>query len=199
MKENEMKDIRIKVQAYNNRLATLRERLGLNKKAIAKQIGIPYPTYVSIETMGKLPVSKTGSWSSAAVKIAEFHKMLPEDLFPEFMKKVTAKRFELEIDAADIPALPSPESEYFTKELNEAVRRVLATLTPRAEKVLRELMGIGCEEKSAKDIAEELQVPISRVKNLRNSALLSLRNPVRARHLINFVQPIEDNHPPKEL
>ncbi|MEZ4820112.1 MAG: RNA polymerase sigma factor RpoD [Bdellovibrionota bacterium] len=71
--------------------------------------------------------------------------------------------------------------------LSEQTRRVLATLTPREEKVLRMRFGIG--EKSdhtLEEVGQDFDVTRERIRQIEAKALRKLRHPSRAKKLKTF-------------
>ena len=70
-----------------------------------------------------------------------------------------------------------------TKEqLDERVRRVLATLTPREEQILRQRFGIGEKiDHTQEEVGKSLRATRERIRQLEAKALLKLKNPARAK------------------
>ncbi|MEA3231604.1 MAG: RNA polymerase sigma factor RpoD [Thermodesulfobacteriota bacterium] len=82
--------------------------------------------------------------------------------------------------------LPSDAS--VNLNLAEQTRKVLATLTPREEKVLRMRFGIG--EKSdhtLEEVGQDFSVTRERIRQIEAKALRKLRHPTRSRKLKNFI------------
>jgi len=81
----------------------------------------------------------------------------------------------------------SPVEAAIRTNLSEEIRRVLATLTPREEKVLRMRFGIG--EKSDHTLEEvgcDFNVTRERIRQVEAKALRKLRHPTRRRKLQAF-------------
>ena len=81
----------------------------------------------------------------------------------------------------------SPSDAVINMSLSEQVRKVLATLTPREEKVLKMRFGIG--EKSTftlEEIGQLEEVTRERVRQVESGAITKLRQPVRAKVLRPF-------------
>ena len=73
--------------------------------------------------------------------------------------------------------------------LSEQTRRVLGTLTPREEKVLRMRFGIG--EKSdhtLEEVGQDFSVTRERIRQIEAKALSKLRHPSRTKRLRAFVE-----------
>ncbi len=81
----------------------------------------------------------------------------------------------------------SPADAAMALSLEEQTRKVLATLTPREEQILRLRFGIG--EKSdytLEEVGQRFQVTRERIRQIEAKALRKLRNPSRAKNLENF-------------
>ena len=84
---------------------------------------------------------------------------------------------------------PNPQDEVIQANLTELTMRVLRTLPPREEKVLRMRFGIG--EKSdhtLEQIGGEFQVTHERIRQIEGKALRKLRRPSRRRNLSSFME-----------
>jgi RNA polymerase primary sigma factor len=82
----------------------------------------------------------------------------------------------------------SPAEAVMSINLSEQTRKVLATLTPREEKVLRMRFGIG--EKSdhtLEEVGQDFFVTRERIRQIEAKALRKLRHPSRAKLLKAFV------------
>jgi RNA polymerase primary sigma factor len=83
----------------------------------------------------------------------------------------------------------SPSEAVINSNLSEQTRRVLATLTPREEKVLRMRFGIG--EKSdhtLEEVGQDFEVTRERIRQIEAKALRKLRHPSRAKKLRSFLE-----------
>ncbi len=82
----------------------------------------------------------------------------------------------------------SPADAVISMNLADQTRRVLATLTPREEKVLRMRFGIG--EKSdhtLEEVGQDFEVTRERIRQIEAKALRKLRHPSRSKKLKSFV------------
>jgi RNA polymerase primary sigma factor len=85
--------------------------------------------------------------------------------------------------------MPSPSDAVVVQNLCEQTRKVLATLTPREEKVLRMRFGIG--EKSdhtLEEVGQDFFVTRERIRQIEAKALKKLRHPTRSRKLKTFLE-----------
>ncbi|RLB08090.1 MAG: RNA polymerase sigma factor RpoD [Deltaproteobacteria bacterium] len=82
----------------------------------------------------------------------------------------------------------SPGEAVVTKNLVEQVRKVLATLTPREEKVLRMRFGIGEKyDHTLEEVGQDFSVTRERIRQIEAKALRKLRHPSRSKKLKSFV------------
>ncbi len=83
----------------------------------------------------------------------------------------------------------SPADAVISMNLAERTRKVLATLTPREEKVLRMRFGIG--EKSdhtLEEVGQDFEVTRERIRQIEAKALRKLRHPSRSKRLKSFME-----------
>ncbi len=83
----------------------------------------------------------------------------------------------------------SPSDAVISMNLAEQTRKVLSTLTPREEKVLRMRFGIG--EKSdhtLEEVGQDFEVTRERIRQIEAKALRKLRHPSRSKRLKSFVE-----------
>lgn len=82
----------------------------------------------------------------------------------------------------------NPSDAVTNINLSEQTRKVLATLTPREEKVLRMRFGIG--EKSdhtLEEVGQDFEVTRERIRQIEAKALRKLRHPSRSKRLKSFI------------
>ncbi len=92
-------------------------------------------------------------------------------------------------DFIEDKAITSPADAVINMNLAEQTRKVLATLTPREEKVLRMRFGIG--EKSdhtLEEVGQDFEVTRERIRQIEAKALRKLRHPSRSKRLRSFVE-----------
>ncbi len=92
-------------------------------------------------------------------------------------------------DFIEDKAIVSPSDAVINMNLAEQTRKVLATLTPREEKVLRMRFGIG--EKSdhtLEEVGQDFEVTRERIRQIEAKALRKLRHPSRSKRLKSFVE-----------
>jgi RNA polymerase primary sigma factor len=92
-------------------------------------------------------------------------------------------------DFIEDKAVISPIEAVIKANLSEQTARVLSTLTPREEKVLRMRFGIG--EKSdhtLEEVGQDFAVTRERIRQIEAKALRKLRHPSRSKKLKSFVE-----------
>jgi RNA polymerase primary sigma factor len=82
-----------------------------------------------------------------------------------------------------------PSESAVSMNLAEQTRKVLATLTPREEKVLRMRFGIGEKaDHTLEEVGQDFAVTRERIRQIEAKALRKLRHPTRSRKLKNFIE-----------
>jgi RNA polymerase primary sigma factor len=83
----------------------------------------------------------------------------------------------------------NPADSVINLNLCEQTRKVLATLTPREEKVLRMRFGIGQKaDHTLEEVGRDFNVTRERIRQIEAKALRKLRHPSRARKLRAFIE-----------
>jgi len=91
-------------------------------------------------------------------------------------------------DFIEDKSVVSPAEAVINSNLAEQTRRVLKSLTPREEKVLRMRFGIG--EKSdhtLEEVGQDFEVTRERIRQIEAKALRKLRHPSRSKQLKSFI------------
>jgi RNA polymerase primary sigma factor len=83
----------------------------------------------------------------------------------------------------------SPNDSLLTQDLAEQVERVLGTLSPKEQEILRLRFGIGADgEHTLEEVGARFQVTRERIRQIEAKALRKLRHPLRGRALRAFVE-----------
>ncbi len=82
-----------------------------------------------------------------------------------------------------------PSEAAVSMNLSQQTRRVLATLTPREEKVLRMRFGIGEKaDHTLEEVGRDFAVTRERIRQIEAKALRKLRHPTRSKKLKHFLE-----------
>ena len=109
-------------------------------------------------------------------------KILAEEEMEEGYETVP---LEYSYDLADDG--PSPEDAVFETELKAVTSRILSTLTPREERVLRRRFGINVNDAKLNDIGIEFGVTGGRIREIEAKALRKLKHPSRSKTMRPFL------------
>jgi RNA polymerase primary sigma factor len=135
------------------------------------------PTVEEIAARMEMPVSK----------IRKIHKISQE---PISLETPIGEEEDSSLgDFIEDKGVVSPLEAVIKGNLMDQTARVLATLTPREEKVLRMRFGIG--EKSdhtLEEVGQDFAVTRERIRQIEAKALRKLRHPSRARRLKGFIE-----------
>ncbi|MDD3582078.1 MAG: sigma-70 family RNA polymerase sigma factor [Desulfobacca sp.] len=83
----------------------------------------------------------------------------------------------------------SPHEAIVSSELGEKTDAILATLTPREEKIMKMRFGIGAEvEHTLEEIGREFKVSRERIRQIEKKALKRLKHPTRKATLEDFLE-----------
>ncbi|MCB9741156.1 MAG: RNA polymerase sigma factor RpoD [Alphaproteobacteria bacterium] len=85
--------------------------------------------------------------------------------------------------------VPNPGESLIDQNLSEQTRKVLATLTPREERVLRMRFGIGeRSDHTLEEVGQDFEVTRERIRQIEAKALRKLRHPSRSKRLRAFME-----------
>jgi RNA polymerase primary sigma factor len=92
-------------------------------------------------------------------------------------------------DFIEDKAVISPQEAVISANLSEQTRKILSTLTPREERVLRMRFGIGEKyDHTLEEVGQDFDVTRERIRQIEAKALRKLRHPSRAKKLKSFVE-----------
>ena len=90
-------------------------------------------------------------------------------------------------DFIEDKAIINPQEAVISANLSETTRKVLASLTPREERVLRMRFGIGEKyDHTLEEVGQDFDVTRERIRQIEAKALRKLRHPSRAKKLKSF-------------
>ena len=152
-KVSQVKEIEVTVSLRNNRLKERRDALGMNQQQLCSAAGVLPSEYGRLEKMLSSPFTKEGAWRQPVLRLADFHKVGVEDLFPDAVLEIKERQSVLKVDAADVGLLLSSDQEarllgpgevFDAKELPDAASVLIdECLTPREARVIRLRFGLG--------------------------------------------------------
>jgi RNA polymerase primary sigma factor len=92
-------------------------------------------------------------------------------------------------DFIEDKAVISPHDAVISANLSEQTRKVLASLTPREERVLKMRFGIGEKyDHTLEEVGQDFDVTRERIRQIEAKALRKLRHPSRAKKLKSFME-----------
>lgn len=201
-----VKDFRVEMKLRNNLILRRMEALGydtvgafcrtneqVSKGAVYEFVALKKSPFVT-RRLGRSGRTPAAFWSRPARMLADALMCEPADLFSEALLAERASTVaQLELDAADVVRIGSaaarqlaapPDEILEQKEARASVRRLLSTLTPREERVMRMRFGIGCERVYTLDeVGEYFNVTRERIRQIEGKAIRKLRHPLRSKIL----------------
>jgi RNA polymerase primary sigma factor len=85
------------------------------------------------------------------------------------------------------PSAPSPFMEFVDISLKEEIDKVLSTLTPREEKIVRMRLGIGeTTDFTLEEVGDVFGLTRERIRQIEAKALRKLKHPSRRKRLESF-------------
>lgn len=188
-----MKDIRFQITVKNNILLKLREHLGFTQKKLAYAIGINVDIYSSYEGMRKNPINhRTGVLNKPAQKILDFYEVSFDEIWTPGILSIKTNQVIREYDSQVMLQafiqpleLANPEEALLHKEMEDGtvrseIKKVIATLTPREEKILEEYY---LNKKPEKQIADDFFMTKQGVNFIRHKAIRKLHHEARLGNL----------------
>jgi len=153
--------------------------------------------------------SKTGTWSRTAEDIARKLKDTPEFLFDGrlYGKRPIKREIAIEIGdekwieahSAFLEIQGPPEEALMEKEIKLALKKVLATLTPKEEIILSYRFGLNDgNERTLDEVAEKFSRTKETIRQIEAKALRKLRHPSRSKRLFAVIEGDESVRPYKD-
>ena len=175
---------RITARIRNHRLVKLREDMGWTQSEAARQIGICASRLGTFENLKTSPLARSGNITPTAQRICDFYGVAPSWLFPEDVHCVTKNALEFTASMTELLEAHDDDSDDAGAELRRVMRRLLETLPPRLEWILRNRHGIDTRRKTQAQIANLMGISKARVSVLEAEALNHMRHPSRT-HFVN--------------
>jgi hypothetical protein len=196
--------LELTMRLRNNALKRRRVDLNLSIDALCEQLRICKTTYCALETLrlGPLCKRKFGEpglvWRKIALRLSEFYRCMPEDLFPDVVLNVSCPVVVKELEASEVCALlgeqcmgvvqslpaAQPDEATFDAERALLVEESLRALTPREKRVLTLRFGLdGGEPQTLAQIGSADGVCAERIRNVESRALRKLQHPSLSKRL----------------
>lgn len=194
-------DLLVESKFKNLRLFTLMG--GRTAADVCRECDVEQSIFGALLNLKISPINRHGEYRKAPKQIADFFKVLVEDLFPLSLYQLvlpkavyhaySSEEVMLSLstrEAAMLPAsVPNPNTILDQERLEGRFKDVLRTLSPRKEKVIR--MRFGLDDgvaKTREEIAEHFGLTPGRIGQIELRALRDLRHPARSRQLRPFVE-----------
>ncbi len=184
------KPVRLEIVARNNNLLRAMEEYGIRSAAeLCREIYSSDRKLVgSLINMKVAARSKNGGWLSIVLRLSEFFKCMPEDLFSEEQQYGALSRNKVrhaELDFCEIQGLIlqsrnaqlSPDNLAAAREVKKRLQTLMSRrLNPNENEVLRLRFGLaGEDEHTLEQIGDILNVTRQRVCDMEATALKKLR------------------------
>ena len=187
-----MKQLSVQVRLRNNLLLERREDFGLSQGDLAEMIGISKGAYCGHEAMSKSPIRSCGEWKQTAQRIADYYRVLPDDLWPEAIQAIRGNVAKRTMDVDEFASLEPGEyslmlaggmtdDELHKKEIGLILRETIDCLPERLSNIVKQYYGIDCVPRKTQDIDNENDRCRQNTHVLRQRALALLRRSKRLR------------------
>jgi len=182
-----MKDYRVEITIRNNRIIEYMRQLGFNSvSALCREHGMSQPTVGQLINFRTPAIMKAGGWKPTALRLAEALCCEPDDLWTNAQRTAAIKRNRMAVTVAERDLIgltepPNPLRLIEHKETKGRIDRVLKTIAPRDEDVLRLRYGFKpyYRNHTFKEIADKYGVTVERIRQIKIRAIGRLRQPVR--------------------
>lgn len=202
---SDTRDLRVEVRVKNNVLWKKIHKVSGSVAEFVRdhpEVGDPMAVF-RLVALKRSPVRKDGHWTPAATRLAEVLATPEAELFPGWLyidgpkklRVLEVSKKELLFRCGNTGLVAAPEEEQPERvleelELHRRVNRVLQTLKPREETILRMRFGIGMDpDHTLEEVGAEFYLSRGRIQQIETRALKKLRHPSRSRQLRSFVDP----------
>lgn len=202
-----LKALELTLRVRNNQLKGRRIALGMTQRKLAAAAGVVHGRYCGLESMHDYPqirVNERWQWRNIVIKLAHFHRVEPEELFPPAVLAVETPVAVRQVDPQELALLfgsdqeqrllDNPENVFLHNEQHERLQDAIASLPEREAKVLRLRFGLeDGVEWSLEAVGAEFGVCRGRAQQLEMSAIRKLRHPNRGFVSLDESHRIDDN------
>lgn len=171
------KDYKIEVKVKNNLLYKAMVDNGYETAAeIARKIGVTQSRVGDALNLKTPLYGRRGNVLHIWISLSRALHRLPEDLLPiqHHNKSLRKNKGSFEADIADIKYLlpqQNPENLFLEGQVSDKVLNIIESLTTNQSKVIKKSFGIGCEQTTIPQIAEEMNLSRARVDQIQKKAL----------------------------
>lgn len=200
------KDYIVELKVKNGPLLRAMRRAGHYTTAeFSRATGVTQSAIGGYLNLKRTPIhGKTGAWLPAVVRMSEYFRCLPEDLFPpQHITQILTKNIaEFEMTLEEVKELPSsarhlienqtPESVAIEKEINSALSEGLKTLSSCEREILERRFGLNdYEPQTVGQISKVFGMSSDRIRQIEERALKFLKRPARSRPIVDagYVKP----------
>ena len=182
------KEFRVEVRVKNNLLYKAMERAGFyTVSAFSDACGVQQTTIGEYLNMKKAPMTSAGAWRASAMHMADYLRVLPEDLFPaRYIQDVLAQNKIVREYSADeiatvmLTAQQTPERLMIRNDALSAIDRAMASAMPRHKAALRMHYGLdGHPPMTLDQIGKKLNVTRERVRQMILKTERIMKHPSR--------------------
>jgi DNA-directed RNA polymerase sigma subunit (sigma70/sigma32) len=171
-------DYRLSMKVRNANLLRRIEQAGYKSGGkFAQAAGLVAAEYYQLVSLKLSPMNNEGEWRPCVLRLAEFLKCSPMDLFSvEQYVALEKNTAEVDLSSDDIQSIlysrnQAPELGLERGEVLNAIGAALDRLDTRHANVLRLRFGIDCEPRTLDQIAESLGVCRERVRQMEAKGL----------------------------
>ncbi|RMF83449.1 MAG: RNA polymerase sigma factor RpoD [Nitrospirae bacterium] len=142
-----------------------------------------------LQEMGREPTPEEIA-EAMAMPVEKVRKVLKISKEPLSLETPVGEEEDSQLgDFIEDKKVQQPSEDVIRISLQESVGKVLETLTPREERVLRKRFGIGEQtDHTLEEVGREFSVTRERIRQIEAKALRKLRHPSRARFLETFAE-----------
>lgn len=185
----------------NAAIRNRRKESGLTQMTLARKAGVPQPHIAEFELLRRLPSL------NQARKIAQALNLEVEEIRPLWLKyllseegkgavevtkilggeKELEKAYRLKTDELPLSVVGDPVITYEHKELQEQIKYVGSTLTPREKRVIRLRFGLeNGRVHSLEEVGKEFNEEPERIRQIESKTLKKLKHRSRAKYLEDY-------------
>ena len=164
------KDFNVKLTVRNGRLLRAIRDGWPTVAAFCRDANLSESVVNSLVCFRISPIRKNGDWSGVARDISAALGMYPDELWPEHIKELRAKRAtaEIEVNSDELAALSAPGGSHDARML---IAKWSENTTPRRSKAVAMMT----EGATLLEVGEELGVTSSRARQIYMSGLRDIK------------------------